>query len=385
MESAPDGIIIADSRSNIILVNSQTEEMFGYRREDLVGQPIEILIPERFRAPHIIVREKYYSSPATRAMGSGMELSARRRDGSEFPVEISLSPLRTEEGILVTAIIRDVTERSQSREALRKAHDELEIKVQERTAALLKATAENEQFQAQLFRTEKLAEIGQLAAGVAHEIRNPLAGIRGAIEVLIENNLPAGVRQQLMVEIVQRVDRLNHAVQDLLEYAKPMSPSKTQISLNDLLESVIQGLRHDPQLHEIEVIKHFRSQVVVNTDPMLVERIIINIFLNAVQAMEHRGRLDITLDQKDERASIAFTDRGPGIQAEHLDQIFNPFFTTRSKGSGLGLALCKKYMEELGGSIQVKSELGRGSTFLVFLPLAAVSSQSSIEVKRKGT
>ena len=344
--------------------------MFGYRRGDLIGQPIEMLVPERYHASHMKDREKYYSAPATRAMGSGMELSARRRDGSEFPVEISLSPLKTKEGILVTAIIRDIAERYQAREALRKAHDELEIKVQERTAALLKATAENEHIQAQLFRTEKLAEIGQLAAGVAHEIRNPLAGIRGAIEVLNENTLPAEVRQQLMVEILQRVDRLNHAVQDLLEYAKPMSPSKTQLSLNDLLESVIQGLMHDPQLHEIEVVKHFRSQVVVNTDPVLVERIIINIFLNAVQAMEHSGRLDITLDQKDEQALIAFTDSGPGIQAEYLDRIFNPFFTTRAKGSGLGLALCKKYMEELGGSVKVKSDLGKGSTFLVYLPIA---------------
>jgi PAS domain S-box-containing protein len=346
--------------------------MFGYHRGDLIGQPIEILVPERYRALHIADRGKYYSAPTTRAMGTGLELSARRRDGSEFPVGISLSPLKTEEGILVTAIIRDVTERYQSREALRKAHDELEIKVQERTAALLKATAENEHIQAQLFRTEKLAEIGQLAAGVAHEIRNPLAGIRGAIEVLNENSLPTEVRQQLMVEILQRVDRLNHAVQDLLEYAKPMSPSKTLISLNELLESVIQGLMHDPQLHEIEVSRHIRSQVVVDTDPVLVERIIINIFLNAVQAMEHSGRLDILLDQKDGQALIAFTDSGPGIQAEYLDRIFNPFFTTRAKGSGLGLALCKKYMEELGGSIKVKSDLGKGSTFLVYLPLTGV-------------
>jgi len=372
LESAPDGIIIADSRGNVILVNSQTEKMFGYPRGELLGQPIEIFVPVRYQPPHALHRETYYSAPTTRTMGTGLELSARRRDGSEFPVEISLSPLKTEEGILVTAIIRDVTERYKAAEALRKAHDELELRVRERTAALLKATAENEHIQAQLYRTEKLAEIGQLAAGVAHEIRNPLAGIRGAIEVLRENTLPYEVRQQLMVEILQRVDRLNHAVQDLLEYAKPMSPTKVQIQLNDLLDSAIEGLMHDPKLQKIEVVKHIRCRAVVNTDPMLVERIFINIFLNAVQAMENGGRLEITLDQQDGQALIAFTDAGSGIPPEHLDSIFNPFFTTRAKGSGLGLALCKKYVEELGGSIRVKSELGKGSTFLVFLPTAEI-------------
>jgi signal transduction histidine kinase len=173
-----------------------------------------------------------------------------------------------------------------------------------------------------------------------------------------------------MFEILQRVDRLNHAVQDLLEYAKPTTPSRAQFHLEDLFESVIQGLAHDPQMQKIGIHKHLRQQAMVNTDPVLVERIFVNILLNAAQAMEYEGRIDITLDQRDDLGLIAFTDDGPGISEENLDKIFTPFFTTRSKGSGLGLALCKKYLEALGGSIKVKSELGKGSTFLVFLPLA---------------
>ncbi|MFN8005787.1 MAG: PAS domain S-box protein [Terriglobia bacterium] len=370
LESAPDGIIIVDSRGKMTLVNSQAEKMFGYLRKDLIGRTIEVLVPSRYQKVHKSDRQGYNRAPKTRPMGSGMELSARRRDGSEFPVEISLSPQRSGKETLVTAIIRDVTERFQAREALRKAHDDLEIMVQERTAALLEATRANQEIQAQLFRTEKLAEIGQLAAGVAHEIRNPLAGIRGAIEVLRENTIPAEVRRQLMDEILLRVDRLNHAVQDLLEYARPMTPSKVQISLNDLLNSAMDALVHDPQMRGIKVVKRFRGRVILISDPVLVERVVINIILNAAQAMEQKGQLEISLHQKSGQAILTFADNGPGIAPEHLGRIFNPFFTTRSKGSGLGLALCKKYVEELGGEVKVVSEVGKGSTFRLYLPTA---------------
>jgi PAS domain S-box-containing protein len=369
LESAPDGIVIVNTQGEIVLVNQQTELMFGYRREDLLGKSVEMLIPERFRPRHTEHRSRYFAAPATRPMGAGYELSAQRRDGSEFPVEISLSPLHTEEGMLITSVIRDVSEKHTAAEALRKAHDQLEIRVQERTAELLKATAEKQQALEQLLRAEKLAEIGQLATGVAHEIRNPLAGIRGAIEVLRGGKAEGDIERPIMDEIMLRVNRLNAAVQDLLEYAKPMALQKSTVRLSDVLDSALSALLHDPRLRGIEIVSDYRQPMEVETDVTFLERAFINIILNAAQAMKSTGTLRIGLETTCTVAVISFQDTGPGIEPGTLGKIFNPFFTTRSEGSGLGLALCKKYVEMLGGKINVVSEVGAGTTFSISLPM----------------
>lgn len=327
-----------------------------------------MLLPQQLMQRHAEHRERYFAHPVTRPMGAGYELLARCKDGRQLPVEISLSPLETDEGLLIISVIRDVTERHKAAEALRKAHDDLEMRVQERTAELVKANAEKEQMLQQLLKAEKLAEIGQLAAGVAHEIRNPLGGIRGAIEVLRENRIERDSQLPIMDEILQRVDRLNASVKDLLEYAKPMSPNFAVVSVNDLLDSALATLQHDARLHGIQVKKEHLPPVSLRTDAALLERVFINIILNAAQAMKTHGTLRVTLNADDRHVIVVFSDTGPGIDPGVVEKIFDPFFTTRSEGSGLGLALCKKYVEILNGSIEVQTQPGAGSTFTVSLP-----------------
>ena len=171
-----------------------------------------------------------------------------------------------------------------------------------------------------------------------------------------------------MTEILERVDRLNTAVQDLLEYAKPMSPHKTRLQLSDVLDSTLSTLLRDPRLQGVEILKDYRQAVDVETDVSIIERVFINIILNAAQAMNSAGKLQITLESRGGEALVSFRDTGPGIESDVLGKIFSPFFTTRSEGSGLGLALCKKYIEVLGGRIEVTTQLGVGTTFVISLP-----------------
>ncbi len=376
--------MIVDTEGQIVLVNHQTEQLFGYGRQELLGQLVEMLLPERFRGRHLEHRVRYSTAPVTRPMGASYELRAQRKDRTEFPVEISLSPLQTEDGLLITSVIRDITERHKAAEALRKAHDELELRVLERTAELLEANTQKQQALEQLLKAEKLAEIGALAAGIAHEIRNPLAGIRGAIEVLRDGGIDSEAQGPIMTEILERVDRLNSAVQDLLEYAKPMSPHKTRLQLGDVLDGTLSTLLRDPRLRGVEILKDYRQAVDVESDLSIVERVFINIILNAAQAMNSAGTLQIALEDSGGEAVVSFRDTGPGIESNVLSKIFAPFFTTRSEGSGLGLALCKKYVEVLGGKIEVTTQMGVGTTFVISLPksrLHKAGEQGSARLK----
>ncbi len=275
------------------------------------------------------------------------ETAIRKKDGSRAVLQVSKSILRDKEGrpFGFIGVSRDVT------------------KIKE-------LVRERELVREQLYRSERLAELGQLAAGVAHELRNPLAGIKGAIEVLKDSYIEDSTHRQVMGEILQRVERLNAVVRDLLEYAKPTPPSKIQVKLTELVDEVVEVLTRDPKLSRVEIQRDYSSDVVAWVDPNLMERVFINIILNAVQAMSSSGTLRISSREHDGHASISFSDTGPGMDEGVLKKIFDPFFTTKPEGSGLGLSLCKKYVDAHGGRIEVKSEPGKGTTFTVILPQA---------------
>ena len=225
-------------------------------------------------------------------------------------------------------------------------------------------------------RSKTLAELRLLAASMAHEIRNSLAGVRGAVEVLESDYVEQTERQHVFKEILRRLDGVNHMVGDLLEYTKPLVAKKERVRLLEHLDAVLSALTMDTRLQCITMIKEYRCNPVLGADPNLLERLFLNLSLNAVQAMKFSGELTIRVLENSKNVSISFIDKGCGMEKGVQEKIFGPFFTTKAGGSGLGLFLCKKYVEAHDGSIEVKTEPGLGSTFIVLLPRSRSMSPS---------
>ncbi len=341
VEASPAAIVIVDHFGRIVLVNDQTENWFGYSRQELIGQEVELLIPHRFHEQHRGDRDGFLAESQARPMGAGHDLFARRKDDSEFSVDISLHPMQTAGGMLVMAHIVDLTDRKQA-----------EAQTQRRHAI------------------ERLALLGQLAGGVAHEIRNPLGVIRNAAYYLqmVRDSLDAEA-QQSIDEIQREVDRANHIVGDLLDYAREPQQASIVFNLVERLRNVVDGLRLS--LRAAIEFDTTVEKTQVTADPDQVERILVNLIRNAVQASDEKTPVAIALRTDVCWAVVEVSDAGVGIRAEDRPRIFEPLFTTKAKGIGLGLTLSKRYAERNGGHLEVVDGETSGSTFRLTLPLAS--------------
>jgi PAS domain S-box-containing protein len=365
LEGAPDAIVMVDASGTIQMVNVQAERLFGYLRPEMIGQPIEILVPERARAAHVAHRQAYHEVAHTRPMGAGLDLYGRRRDGTEFPVEISLSPFQTDEGTLIISAIRDITDR-------RRAEEERHRLLRERAA----------HEEANRIKDEFIATL-------SHELRTPLNAIVGWAALLRGGTLAPDEQERALDTIERNAKAQSQLIEDLLDVSRIVSGKlRLQIQLVDLaslLENAVAVIT------PAAVAKSIMLDLVMETRPLLVngdadrlQQAIWNVLSNAVKFTGQRGRVGVTLRAAESTAVIRVQDTGRGIRPEFIPFIFDRFrqadssYAREHGGLGLGLAISRSILELHGGTISAHSSgEGYGSVFEIRLAQTRVVAPSA--------
>jgi protein-histidine pros-kinase len=351
LDAAPDAIVGVDAWGLIVLVNAQAERLFGYPREDLLGQPLEVLVPEAARGVHPGHRGEYLTDPRPRPMGAGIELAGRRRDGTEFPAEISLSPIETEDGTVVAAAVRDVTSRKVIEQELRDKNTQLQRMVRAKDTFLAK---------------------------MSHELRTPLnavIGFAGALLMELPGPLTEEQRRQLGI-VEHNAKHLLSIIDDLLDFAK-IESGAVELTLQpvdcvEVISNVTATLQPLAEQKSLALTVDLVPAEKVRSDARALSQILLNLLGNAIKFTD-AGSVSVRLrpSTADRGTTISVSDTGPGIATEDLDVLFNAFERGRDQsvhgreGTGLGLHISRRLADLAGMTIGVESQLGVGSTFTV--------------------
>jgi two-component system sensor kinase FixL len=338
IDSAVDAILVIDRRGRIEEFNRAAERMFGYAAGDVIGRNVSLLMPQPYHDEHDQYMGRYLATGEKRIIGIGREVTGQRQDGSTFPLHLSVGEMTIDGEPKFTGILHDLTARVQ-----------LEAQLREQAA---------------------LTRLGEMAAVVAHEVKNPLTGIRGAVQI-IGSRLPPGSRDaEVIKEIVSRIDALNALMKDLLLFARPPQPRLAPVDPVPILATVIGLVRQDPGARDIAIDLDGQSPA-IQADAELLKLVLQNLLLNAVHAVQGAGTIRVSVQASGAMCTIAVADTGPGIPPDVRGKLFTPFFTTKSRGTGLGLSTAKRFVEAQGGSIAIDCPPGGGTTAAIQFHLAA--------------
>jgi two-component system sensor kinase FixL len=337
IDSAVDGIIVIDAKGRVEAFNRGAERLFGYRALEVIGRNVHMLMPSPYHEEHDGYLARYLTTGEQKIIGIGREVTGLRRDGTTFPLHLSVGEMAIGGERKFTGILHDLSAR---------VHIEAQLREQ---AALVR--------------------LGEMAAVIAHEVKNPLAGVRGAIQV-IGTRLPKESKDVAMIrEIMARIDALNELMQDLLLCARPPKPKQAPVDIVALVGMTADLLRSNPALIGVRV-EVDGSALPILADADLLKIVFENLLVNSAHAMRGRGTIQVDVALSDSTCQIAFRDSGPGIPADVRDKIFTPFFTTKARGSGLGLPTAKRLIEAHRGTISITCPPDGGTTVTVHLPTA---------------
>ena len=360
VEASQTGLGVVDQGGRIILVNREIERLFGYSREELLGTSVDTLVPDGARDAHSGFREAFMREPRERAMGAGRELHGRRKDGTHVPIEIGLTPVRTEDGLFAVVSIVDLTERKA-------------------------AEARREEMELRLRQAQRLESLGRLAGGIAHDFNNVLATVLSISELAFD--FP-GAPAQLLDGILRATQRGRDLVERILVFSRGQAVALGPVPLGPTVSGAIDGLCSGLRAGIELSVRIAAPAPVVRSDASAIQLIVSNLVSNAVHATPGEGRVIIEVSRVDVDATaarsrpslregaygrIVVRDAGIGMDPAMVQRCFEPFFTTkRTKSAGLGLAMVHGLVQDQGGSVWIDSALGHGTAVTVLIPMSRV-------------
>ena len=367
VEASPNALILVNNLGKIVYVNSYASELFKYKKDELVGQDLEILIPNKYAKKHPSLMKMYLTNPVRRQMGENRVLNAVKKDGQEFPVEIGLNPIVTVDGTLILAAIIDITERKR-----------LESIVQDNTERIIKQNYEMKLSELKL--QESNATKDKFFSIVAHDLKNPFNAILGFTHLLSNNyeSFDESVRKKMISNIHTSAETTYALLENILTWAMTQQGriviKKEETNLAEHVEKSISAQTINSKKKNIEIVIDILKDQVIVIDKHTMSTVIGNIVSNAIKYTHEGGSIHISSKLKHDKLKLTIKDNGVGMSQVQLEKLFKTSEnnstqgTNKEQGTGLGLILCKEFVEKNGGKIQVESEIGKGSTFIITLP-----------------